>query len=124
MKYLGPVLALFLVFSLPIAAESAGELSEGFGALEEVLPDEILGLLPDGFFDGDAQVRAKSVREASRFSYMLGVVGEAVGLCLGDAVALFASLLGILLIGALAERVRSFFEKLMPLYDYFNQFQV
>ena len=109
MKILVLVVALFVLFSIPIAAEAGDELSEGFAELEEVLPDEIVELLPDGFFDGDAQTRVESLRAASRFSYLLRVAGNVFGLHLGEAVSLFASLLGLLLISALSERVRGLF---------------
>ncbi len=104
------ILFLFL-FVVPAAAkeETGADISNGFAALEEALPKEIVDLLPDGFFDGDVQTRAESVREASRFSYFLGVVGDVLGLHLGDALSLFASLLGLLLISALAERIRGLF---------------
>ncbi len=106
---LGLALLAALVLALPVAAEGEASLSEGFSALEDVLPDELASLLPDGFFDEDAQVRAEGVRQASRFSYFLGVVGDVLNLHLGDALSLFASLLGLLLISALAERVRGLF---------------
>ena len=107
----GLALLLLLVFVLPAAAKEGteAELSDGFAALEDALPEEIAALLPDGFFDGDAQTRAESLRKAGRFSYFLGVVGDVLGLHLGDALSLFASLLGLLLISALSERVRGLF---------------
>lgn len=110
--WIGGLAALLLaLLALPVAAgESAGEkVAEGFAGLSDVLPEEILELLPDGFFDGDAENRAEGIRKASRFSYILSVAGHLLGLHLGDALSLFASLLGLLLISALSERVRGLF---------------
>ena len=105
------LLVLPVVLALPVAAQEdmAAEVSEDFAALEDLLPEDIASLLPDGFFSDDAEESAKGVREASRFSYFLGVVADIIGLHLGDALSLFASLLGLLLIGALFERVRLLF---------------
>ena len=101
---------LFALLVLPVAAEDTeAQVGEGFAALEEILPEDIASLLPDGFFSVDTQESAASVREASRFSYFLGVVADILGLHLGQAVALFASLLALLVLGALFERVRTLF---------------
>lgn len=103
---------LLFCLLLPRAAAEEGmakEVIEDFVSLEDVLPDDISSLLPEGFFDKDPTVSAEGVKAASRFSYFLGVVGDILGLHLGDALSLFASLLGLLVISALAERVRGLF---------------
>ena len=105
------VLILAVLCILPAAAEEdkAAEVAKDFAALEDLLPEDIASLLPSGFFSEDALESANGVREASRFSYFLGVVGDIIGFHLGDALSLFASLLGLLLMGALFERVRVLF---------------
>ncbi len=105
------ILVLPALLALPVAAQEdmVAEVSEDFAALEDLLPEDIASLLPDGFFSDDVEESAKGVREASRFSYFLGVVADIIGLHLGDALSLFASLLGLLLIGSLFERVRLLF---------------
>lgn len=106
----GIALLLFALLCLPVGAEDTAErVGEGFAALEELLPEDIASLLPDGFFSTDAQVSAAGVREAGRFSYFLGVVADVIGLHLGEAVALFASLLALLVLAALLERVKMLF---------------
>ncbi len=104
------VLLFFLLPSISAKEEGTREaVLEDFAALEDLLPEDVVSLLPDGFFDDDPQVSAEGVRKASRFSYFLGVIGDIIGLHLGDALSLFASLLGILLLSALSERVRVLF---------------
>ena len=111
--FIGVLFAILVLVLMPCAtAKEEGmerEVFEGFSDLSEVLPDDIVSLLPDGFFDKDMETSAEGVRQAGRFSYFLGVVLDIIGLHLGDALSLFASLLGLLLISALAERIRGLF---------------
>lgn len=67
---------------LPVVGEEGGEatVSEKFSDLESILPEDIAALLPDGFFDVSPTAKAEGVRRASRFSYLIGVVGNLIGL--------------------------------------------
>lgn len=106
------ILFLAVVFlALPVAAEEGGQedVARDFAALEELLPEDIASLLPEGFFSKDITESAEGVRKASRFSYFLSAVGDIIGLHLSDAVSLFASLLGLLLLSTFFERVRVLF---------------
>lgn len=107
-------LAVFLLMLiLPVCAGAEDNVTEDvmsdFASLEDVLPEDIVSLLPDGFFDEDPTASAASVRQASRFGYFMGMVANIIGLHLTDALSLFASLLGMIILGALAERIRLLF---------------
>lgn len=105
------VFLLMLMLSPCVGAEesvTAGVMSD-FTSLEDVLPSDIASLLPDGFFDDDPTQSAEGVRQASRFGYFMGMIANIIGLHLSDATALFASLLGMIILGALAERIRLLF---------------
>ena len=103
---------LLILFLAPCASAkenvTAGVMSD-FSSLEEILPPDIAELLPSGFFEKDVTQSAEGVRQASRFGYVIGVISRIIGLHIGDAAALFASLLGMIILGALAERIRLLF---------------
>lgn len=103
---------LVLLFLLPlllcalcprVAAEEEVDTSlpEEYAALLEALPDEVITRLPDGFFSQDGEAVADATRDAFDLSSLLSTLGELVGLHLGDALALLAATLGLLLLSAL-----------------------
>lgn len=103
MKRFSLFLFLFaLVLCLPTAASE--DVEKDFAALEDILPSDIAELLPDGFFELDGESGGAGIRQASRFSFLFDILKETVGLYLGDAISMFASLLGLILIGAIFAR--------------------
>lgn len=111
MKKSGCFACVFLLFCLLLAPSAAAseDVAKEFAALEDLIPQELASLLPEGFFSEDPTVSAEGVRQAGRFSYFLGMAMDVLGLHLFDAAALFASLLGLLLLSALLDRGRALF---------------
>ncbi len=77
-----------------------------FTAIPEALPEELIPLLPDGLFEGDADEALEAVEAMSDWSYLLRTVLDAVGLRLGDAVGWLCTLVGLLLVAAILGKVR------------------
>ncbi len=99
-------LLFFVLFWLLLVLPSRAEdrVAEDFAALEDILPSDIAALLPSGFFELEGENGGAGVREASRFSFLFGIIKESIGLYLGDAISMFASLTGLILIGAVLSR--------------------
>ena len=88
---------------MPVSAEALdADLSfpqEQWEEFDAAIPDELKDKLPDGALnDGDSF--AQSVSEMSTSEYIVSVVTEILGLELGEAIKLFASLLGVIMISA------------------------
>lgn len=85
------------------------EILQGYETMLDAVPDEVRDELPDGFSSGNADEIAGALSEMLDFSYFLGVISEAIGLSLDDALRLLASLFGILLLSAVFGAFRKSF---------------
>ncbi len=99
MKRVFAVLLLFVCLALPISAE----VTEDFFSTVDQMPEDIKENLPDGFFGGDL---AAAVEEAGSFSALLETLWGYISLGLSDALSLFASLLGLLVLAAVFKAFR------------------
>lgn len=98
----GIALLLALVFCLPAGAaqENAqySALPEQYTALEELIPAQLAGVLPEGLFSSDVATVRQSLGQLLSFSGLLGLLLELYGLQLGQSGALLASICGLLLL--------------------------
>ena len=78
---------------------------EEYEKMLDGIPGDIAELLPEGLFSDDPEEIYGAVEEMSGFSYFLSSVGELLGLRVGGALKLFATLLGLLVIAALLRRL-------------------
>ncbi len=107
---LGTVLCLGMFAVLPVDAEEeeseALTMPPAYAEVEEALPEDVRDLLPDGLFSSSAEEALSAAEAATDWQYLLDACLSAVGLRLSDAVGLFASLVGFLLIAAVLARLR------------------
>ena len=70
------------------------------------IPEDIARLLPDGIFSDNPEEIYGAVSEISGFRYIFRTAAELSGVRLGNALRLFALLLGLLVLSALLRSVR------------------
>ncbi len=105
---------LLLTFSLclPIyAAQSENEtmeeeISEGFGAVRDTLPDEVIEQLPEAFASSDIEEQGAALQEMLTPRYLFSVVEAHLKRALGEGVRLLAVVCGLLCIAAVLGSVR------------------
>ncbi len=74
--------------------------------LENSLPAELEGLLPDGLFSSNAEEVLVAAETAADWRYLANALLSAVGLRLSDAIGLFTTLVGLILLAAVLGRLR------------------
>ncbi len=101
-------LAVLLGFTLPVAATETEALTmpPAFTDMEEELPPELAELLPDGLFSEDAADSLAAAERLSDWRYLLDAILSAIGLRLGDATLLLATLCALILLAAILARLR------------------
>ncbi len=99
--------AFFLALSLPISAEE--RLPEGFSELGELLPDEDRELLDEEFFSGNTEATGNAVERMLSPDRLLTLLRRLSERSVSRAVALLASLSGLLLIAAVLETLAGSF---------------
>lgn len=100
------VLFFMSVGFLDTSAESLETMPDSYTDLEEYLPEEIAGLLPNGLFSPDTEEALQAAEALTRPEYLFRVVLEAIGLRIDEAVGLLCTLLALLLLSALLHRLR------------------
>ena len=101
------ILLIFLlcftaVSSFPVFAEDEpATLPPEYGDFLSEIPSDIAELLPDGLFESDLDSVYGASGEMTDFSYLLGALLEAVGLCMSDCIRLLILLLAIVFIGSI-----------------------
>ena len=96
-------LVLLFLLMLPISAAEETlpvEVLEGYETMLDGIPDGVRDDLPDGFFTDDPEELSEAIGEMLNIPYFLRLIGEALGFYVGDALRLFASVLGILILSA------------------------
>ena len=95
---------LLCFFALHPAAEEPSfiteELRESHAAYLESIPPEVAELLPESFFSSGPEAGADAVREAGGITAVTRVIGKLTGLAIGENLALFAKICGLLLLAA------------------------
>jgi stage III sporulation protein AE len=96
---------LFALFTVHTAAEET--MPPDYDNFLGAIPDDVAGLLPDGFFSGDADKVASAVGEAAGVDSLIDMAINALSGGMGSALSLFASLVVLLalcvLVGASGE---------------------
>lgn len=97
----------FFILALGFSASALDyeDYGEEYEKMLDGIPNDIAELLPEGLFSHDPDEIYGAVEEMSGFSYFLSSVGELLGLRVGDALRLFAILLGLLVIAAFLRRL-------------------
>ena len=108
------VVASFMVgaaLSFGIDAEENETIAceEEYKNMLEELPDEVADLLPEKLFSDKAEDIVDGAREATSFSYIINTALEYLGFELKSAVKLLATLIGILLLAAVLNTVKTSF---------------
>lgn len=106
------VLAALLIFSISftVSAEEEGvDFSEEYREMLDALPDDVAELLPEELFSDKASDIAEGAKETVSFGYLLGIIAEKLGLEIRSALKLFASVLGVLLLCAVMNSVKTTF---------------
>ena len=114
-------LLLFLLVSSPFflvaAAETEGDAADitaqpeaetvapYWRELLDMLPQEVVTLLPENFFSTDPEQLAVGVKEAGSAAALLSALGRATGLALRENLQLLAQICGVLLISAVFRSV-------------------
>ena len=114
------ILAFFAFFCLltllapPVFAEetkNGDSLPKAYQDLLNALPPAILERLPEGTLSSSAEEVGSAVGEMSSFSYLCKTVFSLVGLRLGDALKLLASVVGILILSSVGRAFCTSFGK-------------
>ncbi len=102
---------LLCFFTLHTAAEDASlvteELRADHAAFLESIPPEVAELLPEGFFSAGLDAGESVVQEAGGITAVLRAVGKVTGLAIGENLALFAKICGLLLLAAVFRALAS-----------------
>lgn len=104
------VLLLFMTEPNIFAAESETiPFGDEYKEMLDSIPDDIAELLPEKLFSENTDDIVDGAREATSFSYIMNTVLEYLGLELKSAVKLLATLIGILLLAAVLNTVKTSF---------------
>lgn len=88
-------------------AQEERQMPHSYSEMLEGLPEEITPFLPDGIYSSDAEEAGKAVSDMSGADYIFSVIGELTGAKLGDALALLAALIGVIILSAIFGAVRN-----------------
>ena len=99
-------LASILYPSAEEGTEEAVTLPSAYGEVENAIPPALSELLPDGLFSQNAKEALNAATQLTGWRYLLNTLLSAVGLRLGDGVALLATLTGLILVSAILGRLR------------------
>lgn len=83
--------------------------NEEYQAMLKALPDDVAALLPEALYSSDIDKVAQGASETLDFGYWIRTIGRAIGLKVGDALRLLATLLGILVLAAVLNAVKASF---------------
>lgn len=101
---------IILISTAPgAAAAETLPFSDEYKNLIDSVPDEIADLLPDKIFSDNAEDVVEGAKEATSFFYIMNTVLEYLGLEIKSAVKLLATLMGILLLAAVLNTVKTSF---------------
>ncbi len=95
------VAVLVAALKLPAAAVNYDAYGEQYEQLLDGVPDDIAELLPEGVFSDDPAQLHGAAEQMSSLEYIISCIAQLLGVRLGGALRLFATLLVILLLSAL-----------------------
>ncbi len=98
-------------FTLHTAAEEAALVTEdlraNYAAFLESIPPEVTELLPESFFSVPLEAGADAVEDAGGITGVMRALGKVTGLAIGENLALFAKICGLLLLAAVFRALAS-----------------
>lgn len=103
------ILLFLSVFSLNIFAEEDMEYYDEYKDMLDALPDDIAELLPDKLYSDNVNDIASGASELVSFGYIVKTIFKVIGLEIGSALRLFATLMGVLILAATMNAVKSSF---------------
>lgn len=110
------LLLLSLLLSTPVAADEedgyhdlAFELPTEFGELLEALPSDLIQRLPSGVFSSDPFEVEKAVKRMTDPDFLMTAIAETLGTLLGEAASLLGGVIGLLLLCATVNGLRTTF---------------
>lgn len=92
--------ALLCVECFWLGSSATEAMPDGYGAVREALPEEILEQIPEDLLSEDSEAAGKAVEQVMSAEYLLGLLRELVGAELGSAMALLMKLCGLLILSA------------------------
>ncbi|MBE6596124.1 MAG: hypothetical protein E7641_00495 [Ruminococcaceae bacterium] len=98
MSFFAALVLLTAIFTLSCAAEDILAMPSGYSEVVDSLPEEIRDSLPEGIEAEDAEGFGEGLMELTSPEYLFSLLGELTYDGLGDALRLFASLCGVLVI--------------------------
>ncbi len=103
------ILGVLLLSVTVSAEEEEAEYGDEYRAMLDALPDEVADILPEKLYSEDPSDIMSGAAEMADFGYLLGKTFELIGLELEKSLKLFATLMGILVIAAVINAVKSSF---------------
>ncbi len=92
--------------STPSSGADMMTMPEGYSSLAEALPDDMAEVLPNGLLSDDPSEALKAVEDMTSLPAMLKVLGNCLGMRLGDAIRLLATLTGLILASSLLRHMK------------------
>lgn len=102
----GVTVSLMLTVSAENPEYEAVTLPPSYADLENYIPKDMAGILPEGVFSENAEEALSAVGEMSDWRYLLNAVLSAVGLRMEDAIGWLCTLLGLVLVAAILGKLR------------------
>ena len=103
------LIILFLsLFSINAFAEDM-EYYDEYKEMLDALPDDVASLLPDKLYSDNINDIASGASELVSFGYIAETIFKVIGLEIGSALRLFASLIGVLILAAVMNAVKDSF---------------
>ena len=99
-------IAVVLV-TIPVSATEYEDISEDYEQLLDGIPEDMADELPDGFFSQDIDEIHNAVSQISGFEYIVDTGMHILGLELGNALKLLATLLSAVVLSALLRTISS-----------------
>ncbi len=96
------LLLLLPLLRFPVhATDITKEATDAYDTFKSTVPDEVAELLPADFFEGTLENGEEAMRKSTGIGTVLRSVGRVLGLTVGDAVRLLASISGLLVLSAM-----------------------
>lgn len=96
-----------VMMTLNTAATEYEDISEDYEQLLDGIPESVADVLPDGLYSQNIDEIHSAVGQMSGFEYIVNTVMSILGLELGNALRLLATLLGVVVLSALLRTVSS-----------------
>ena len=104
------IICLWALILLPLAVEAKDQVSfDGHEDMLSSLPGEVSELLPGEIYSSDPYEMAQGAEKMADLGYIVNAILDAIGMRLDESLGLLATLLGLVIIGAILNSVGSAF---------------